>query len=168
MFDNIGGKIKGLAVATTIIGMVLSIIYGIFMMAVGEEMAFAGLLVAGLGCLCSWLSSFTMYALGQMVDNTDTIAYNSNRIVEQQRIIRERVDNIENRIARGISVHDDKLRTQLDEAESKRNAANAVNNFIPIERKAPVATPNGTSYCTKCGRMIDTDVCPACGTVRIV
>ena len=93
MFDNIGGKIKGLAVITTIIGMVCSIIYGFVLMCTSSELALVGLLVAGLGCLFSWISSFSMYALGELVSNSEIMVSNTYRMVEWQKEMTNQTNN---------------------------------------------------------------------------
>ena len=71
MFDNIGGKIKVLAVTFTIIGMVMSIIYGLII--ISETDSAAGLIVMLVGCLFSWIGSFTLYGLGHLIENTDIL-----------------------------------------------------------------------------------------------
>ena len=77
MFDNIGGKIKTLALVTTCIGILFSIIAGISLMVIDEEIAFVGLIIMVLGSLSSWISSFVLYGLGQLIENTDQLVYNS-------------------------------------------------------------------------------------------
>lgn len=72
MFDNIGGKIKGLATAVTVIGIISSIICGIFLLA--EEEALLGIVVGAAGSFVSWISSFVLYGFGQLVENSDIIA----------------------------------------------------------------------------------------------
>lgn len=72
MFENIGGKIKTLAVVTTIIGMVVSIIVAIAL----EEM---GILVGILGCLFSWIGSFVLYGFGEIIVSLQIIAANTKK-----------------------------------------------------------------------------------------
>ena len=71
MFSNIGSKIKVLAVVITCIGIVASIIIGIVLMTIDEELIVPGILVMIVGSLLSWLSSFFMYGFGQLVENSD-------------------------------------------------------------------------------------------------
>ena len=45
MFSNIGGKIKGVAYTAFWVGVVVSILAGILLLAAGDEMILVGLLV---------------------------------------------------------------------------------------------------------------------------
>ena len=77
MFDNIGAKIKGVAVATTCLGIISSIIYGFVLIASGiggdDGDILDGLFVIVLGSLGSWLGSLTLYGFGQLIENSDTM-----------------------------------------------------------------------------------------------
>ena len=73
MFNNIGGKIKTLAKVLTVIGMILSIIWGIVETEFSVETGFA---IIALGCLFSWVGSFLLYGFGELIDNTKEIANN--------------------------------------------------------------------------------------------
>lgn len=86
MFDNIGHKIMTLAKVICVIGIILSVITGIAMMAVGTRDAYGyktgpnilgGLLTIVLGSLGSWVGSFFTYGFGQLIENTDSIRYYS-------------------------------------------------------------------------------------------
>ena len=83
MFENIGGKIKTLAIVCTIIGIVISIAVGILYGA--EEDFGAGLLIIILGCLSSWLGSFLLYGFGELIENTTEIRKNMivSRVVDK-------------------------------------------------------------------------------------
>lgn len=76
MFDNIGGKIKGLASILTWIGIVASVIIGIIFIADGDG---GGILIMILGSLTSWLSSLLLYGFGELIENTSTIAQNTSK-----------------------------------------------------------------------------------------
>lgn len=71
MFDNIGEKIKSLAVVTTWIGIISSIIGGLFMLINGSV---GGIFVMIFGSLGAWIGSFVLYGFGQLITNTDIIA----------------------------------------------------------------------------------------------
>ena len=72
MFDNIGGKIKGVAAAVTWIGIIFSCITGLVMLC-EEKTALAGFLIMIFGSLGSWLSSLTLYGFGQLIENSDIL-----------------------------------------------------------------------------------------------
>lgn len=85
MFNNIGGKIKGLATAMTIIGFVIFGIIGLMFilgsLAYGDEEAFVGMiggvLTIVIGCFISWIGSFLMYGFGELIENSEIIAINT-------------------------------------------------------------------------------------------
>ena len=66
MFRNIGSKLKSLAYICTAAGMIASIIYGILSMP-------AGIFAILLGCLLSWVGSFALYGIGQLVENSERL-----------------------------------------------------------------------------------------------
>ena len=70
LFENVGGKLQKLAIFTTVIGMIGSVIAGFPYF---EISPITGILIILVGCLCSWLGSLAMYGLGQAVENTDRI-----------------------------------------------------------------------------------------------
>ncbi|MBP3554764.1 MAG: hypothetical protein IJY37_06080 [Clostridia bacterium] len=73
MFDQIGKKIKTLASTLTTIGIIVSIIVGFIILVNGSG---AGFLVMLVGSLLSWLSSYVLYGLGELIDKTSTISAN--------------------------------------------------------------------------------------------
>ena len=88
MFDNIGGKIKGLAKVICWIGIIASCIGGIIYWVAASKLhaGFVGFL-AGLGIivggsLASWIGSFTTYALGELVENSAEIRENTDLILK--------------------------------------------------------------------------------------
>ena len=79
MFSNISGKIKTLAQALCWIGIVGSVISGLAMMGSGGDLALLGFVVIVIGSLLSWVSSFTLYGFGQLIENTDKIVLNAEK-----------------------------------------------------------------------------------------
>ena len=85
MWSNIGHKIKTLAKVICWIGIVLSVIAGIAVIAGGSAVrsygytyntgstTLTGILVIVLGALGSWLGSFMMYGFGELVERVTNI-----------------------------------------------------------------------------------------------
>lgn len=80
MFDNIGSKIKTVAATIAWLGIIGSIIIGSVMIKEANDSYYpsatetlSGWLVIIVGSLSSWVSSFTLYGFGQLIENTDTI-----------------------------------------------------------------------------------------------
>jgi len=86
MFNNIGTKIKVLAKILCWVGIVLSVITGIAMIAAGNTAHVnvygeittvstipTGISIIVVGCLLSWIGSFFTYGFGQLIENSDAI-----------------------------------------------------------------------------------------------
>lgn len=74
MFDNIGGKIKTLAVIACVLGMIASIIIGLTLMDHG------GLWIIIGGCLGSWVGAFFIYGFGELIEQATITAENTTEI----------------------------------------------------------------------------------------
>jgi hypothetical protein len=83
MFDNIGGKIKGLAKVTAWLGIIASVIYGIVLISQsnryynGSALVITGVIVMAAGSLGSWISSFLLYGFGELIDQATQVAINT-------------------------------------------------------------------------------------------
>ena len=73
MFENLGSKLKKLAVIQMILGIVASVIVGLFYISGGR--VFAGLCIVIVGVIVSWLEILVKYAVGQLVDNSEMLLY---------------------------------------------------------------------------------------------
>ncbi len=69
MFNNIGEKIKSVAVVVTILGIATSLFLGIWMCA--KSAWLMGVCIIIVGSICSWLGSLTLYGFGQLISNSD-------------------------------------------------------------------------------------------------
>ena len=75
MYHHIGRKIKGLAHVIAWIGIIISVIAAVGIMAAGNDGAMIlGIVVGVCGILGSWIGGFLLYGFGQLVDNSDKIA----------------------------------------------------------------------------------------------
>ena len=78
MFDNIGGKIKGVAKIITWMGIITSVISFLIILSTGDDKLIGfGFIILIVGCIVSWLSSLTLYGFGQLIENSAIIAGNS-------------------------------------------------------------------------------------------
>ena len=80
MFDNIGEKIKILAKVIAVLGIIASVVLGIYYMTAGREFFGFGLMIAIVGSLVSWVSSFFAYGFGELIVNSDIIKRNVESI----------------------------------------------------------------------------------------
>lgn len=79
MFNNIGSKIKSLAVLVSVGGMISSILTGfILLLALDEMGALIGIVIAIVGSALSWIGSFFTYGFGELIENSSIIAKSGN------------------------------------------------------------------------------------------
>jgi len=74
MFNNVGAKVQKLAKVFCGIGIVSSIIGGVATMVQGNGMTLYGLVIAVVGSFLSWLSSLSLYAIGEAAENSAIVA----------------------------------------------------------------------------------------------
>lgn len=77
MFANVGQKIMDLASLVCWMGIILSILTGIIMMA--AELVLPGLLIGVVGSLGSWIGSWFTYGFGQLLETTKQIEKNTRK-----------------------------------------------------------------------------------------
>ena len=70
MYDNIGGKIKGLAKFFFVVGLIVSLVCGIVLMTLSSGLVLLGLLMIILGGIIAWISTFVLYGFGELVEKT--------------------------------------------------------------------------------------------------
>lgn len=74
MFSNVSKKIKILAQIVLWLGIIVSVVIGCFMMATDEDLIASGFLVWLFGVSSSFIYSFALYGIGQLIENTDDIS----------------------------------------------------------------------------------------------
>lgn len=92
MFENIGGKLKGLAYFLCIIGIIFSIFYGFYLIfsdrGIYDVSGTVGVLYLVFGPLISWVSAWALYGIGEAVENSENANYRIGSLKSQ-------IDNIE-------------------------------------------------------------------------
>ena len=84
MFFNIGNKIKVLAMVTTIIGIIFSIIFGIIIMIENFFLCLISMLICGVS---SWVGSFMIYGFGELIECAQRIARNTRPSVNTSALL---------------------------------------------------------------------------------
>lgn len=79
MYENIGGKIKGLAKAIFIIEAIAAVITGFVLMASDSDTFLIGLLVMIIGSIVAWVSSWFLYGFGELIDKACEIEKNTRK-----------------------------------------------------------------------------------------
>lgn len=131
MFENIGSKIKGLASFMCWIGIGVSVMGGIILLAYSGEawyneeicilLGFATMIG---GSLLSWLSSFVLYGFGELIENSAIIAGKTEkRITAQSNGVAaftekdRRISNLNDLKARGL-ITADEYNKKLEDLEN--------------------------------------------------
>lgn len=76
MFTNLGGKLMMMAKILCWLGIVVSVIAGIVMLANSRgdgALIFTGILTMVIGVLVSWIGSWAMYGLGEVVKEAEQL-----------------------------------------------------------------------------------------------
>ena len=153
MFNEIGKKIKKLAEVLCWIGIIGSVITAIVLWSIAsdsydpESYILSGFLVGAIGSLFSWVSSFFMFAFGDLVDSAAQLkekfcdAPNNTPIVKEQ--------------------------TAVKKPDTEANHTPApVNSFVvTVPDVISVPKEKNTKMCLACGRVLPKEQkeCP-CGS----
>lgn len=124
MFDNVGSKIKALASFFCWGGIIASVIGGIIVITLDEDLVWAGLAVIIIGSLLSWVSSFVLYGFGELVVNSAIIAgkraddsvQHPNTVALQDK--NEKIAALNNLKAKGL-ISEDEYNKKIAEMENK-------------------------------------------------
>lgn len=143
MLDNIGGKIKTLAVVVCIIGMIASVIGAFVIWGMHDSRynptIWLGFIVLLAGCLGSWIGSFFTYGFGQLIESN-----------EEEVALLRRIDN------------------QIKAAQNQNNAAQTTSGQRSGAEKQVKMLPKGWK-CPDCGydyNGADKTCCDICGARR--
>ena len=139
MYDNIGSKIKGLAVFVCVAGIIICVAYGIAAITANPSRnTLAGLLTIAIGSVGAWLGSLALYGFGHLIENSDYC------VVALQ--------NLEKVVQGSLS---------------GKQESSTGNNY-EYKPSRMVATSGGKWICSECGTANsgDTMICKDCGTTR--
>lgn len=145
MFNNVGKKLKWLAVFCTIAGAFSSIVYGVILMY--SDSALLGFLVIIIGALISWLSSLLMYGVGELNDNGS----------DYEKTIIGKLDKMEKQI--------EQMEKQTTNRAESTPIEQSQQKIVPISTE-PV--PEGMWRCPNCESLEDAGYsrCQSCGYRR--
>ena len=149
MYNNVGGKIKALAMGICIIEAVALVITGFVLM---EEIGGTAILIVLLGPVVAWLSSLVLYAFGELVEDVHALR-NKEGTTEEAKAKR----NAEEKAKRKA---EEKARLQAAQAAWMENAEGAED-----EQEEYVDV-----FCPKCGEQLSftkdktVGTCPMCDT----
>lgn len=133
MFDNIGGKIKVLAVVVTIIGCIVSFVFGIILFVEGE--VGMGFLVIIMGGLLSWVSSFVLYGFGELIESNQDIQKTNKDIYLH------------------LKSNNDSTTEEKSVQETNQPIDRTRNSYLwDLLKNSPAPVEKKKSYCPDCGK----------------
>ena len=141
MYENIGRKIKGLAIVVFAIMAILSVVAGVFMLFRDNGGFLIGILIAGIGILLSWVGTFFLYGFGQLIENTDILVYQTKNMSKNI----EKISN--NNVQKDVS--NEKV------AESIKSSNQSAPNTSATVKSCPL-----------CGEKVTSKTCKFCGTTN--
>ena len=138
MYENIGQKLKTLAIVEAVIVSVASIVSGIIL-TFYDDFILVGILTATVGTLLAWVSSWVLYAIGETAEN----------VAEIKRMLKSR----QNASTQG--------------APSSASSANKQSSANTVETRSKVlggaSSSDKTKLCPHCGEVVKTNTCAMCG-----
>lgn len=143
LYENIGGKIKGLAKFIFVIEAIGAIIAGTLFMFNNPNLTFVGFLILALGTIAAWVSSWVLYAFGELVEKTCDNESNNYYIAKQINEINENVKLLANPMVREA------------EKTSKHKVEEKIEEIADINLKKAVQC--------ECGELHYAMYCPVCG-----
>ena len=162
MYDNIGGKIKGLAKTMFIVEAIGAIITGVVLMATGEDLTLYGFLTLVCGPIVAYVSSWIWYAFGELVEDIHVMRQGYYSIAE---VVRTDYETKEKHKMGTL-----KKATQCECGElhyaiycpicGKKAGASTSNTKKPLKVEDK---PQSKSTVCKCGERFYGDICPNCG-----
>ena len=136
MFENVSQKIKMLAMISTIIGIIFSAILGITLLM--QDYLLGGLIAFIIGSICSWISSFITYAIGQTLENTEKLLYYTDSLLSETNMLLSKTNTIS--IMQGNTIKKIKDNTALVASISPTQEMNAATTSPPKANTAPLSS----------------------------
>ena len=143
LYENIGGKIKNWAKWIFIIEAIGAIITGLVLLCTDEDLILYGLLTLVCGPIVAWVSSWILYAFGELVEDVHAIRNKEGTVFE------EKVKN-EAEKKRKIEGYNNEAKRKAEGYSRLKSAANQ--------------TPHTTAKrCPYCGEIVNSKKCEMCG-----
>ena len=144
MYENLGGKLKGLAIVEMILGVIASVVYGIITgVSLGASGWIVGIIIAVVGILVSYFFTLGLYAIGEIVENVEAVWSDISKI-------RSSLDKIDSSINNMNSSSNSGVVKDVKPAEAKEGEAIPLNDDLV---KCPVCGSiqrNNRETCWKC------------------
>ncbi len=175
MYDRIGKKIKGLANALMIIGIVLSVISGCIMIADSHSLILPGLIVIIVGCLGAWLGNLVLYGFGELVDKTCDMEELLRASINQNGMKAPGVNNVNTHAEaapvmqqNAAPVYTPPQAPVYTNSSMTSGGTEILSETKPMSEVPPTYQGHveNNIFCKRCGTKYDlsiSDYCPVCG-----
>lgn len=143
LYGNIGGKIKGMAKVFFIVESIITILAGVALLISAidsynsEERFLLGFFFLALGPVIAWISSWLLYAFGELVEKTRANENNTRQI---------------------LSV----LQSSSDTAHQKNVFAETISQTASVKNSQESFSLKNMTQC-ECGKLFYGIYCPVCG-----
>lgn len=155
MFDNIGRKIKNLAVITCVLEIIASIIIGIILIESGDDDAIIGITTILAGPFAAWISSFFVYGFGQLIENSDILVAMHSSDSAKHNSAEEDTEEDTGFITQNLReiTKNNPTAAKCNPPAATNNASNLNKNIECNEWECSCGNKNNTIIC-KCGNTI--------------
>ena len=164
MYDNIGEKLKGLAKIIFVIETIAMIITALVLMAILNAFVW-GLLLLVCGPLFAWVSSWMLYAFGQLVDDVSIIRQQTRKVKSNTKSAV--IPNSGNNSSSNINTNTVLCETCGAIVTSNQNVCHVCKSIIKKDTKDLSTELKSTDvgFCESCGADVSSDklVCHVCG-----
>lgn len=156
MYENIGDKIKGVAVITAILGIIASIIYGGSIIAATNRYGSGvglGWMIIIIGSLLSWVSSFVLYGFGELIECSNRSNEQNELILESLNKLNQVSQNTHNEKEQGNSKRRERKseREKIDINSSEVMKSDTKEKIYPLEKAHKIPYDSNRFKCSACG-----------------
>lgn len=152
MFEDVGTKIKGIAMAFFIVDIIASVIGGIAIIAADFDMIVLGIGAIALGIFLSWVGALFVYGFGELIETNQRISYKLGG------------DKVMNFTAPSLGGVPNAVPMQSPYSNPGSDTPGMTPNATQTQPAFTSPSPTAHRWrCDGCGNMIDKEICPFCG-----
>lgn len=151
MYENIGKKLKGLAIAVFIIMLILSIVGGAIIIIVDDDLVAVGIVVMLVMPLVAWISSWFLYGFGELVDKVCDIE-ERNRRQEQDAVQQQKLTLAAELAKLKQTVHKMPVKQDQQAVSQPQNQSFAA---VRICLSCGNKCGSGERFCSSCGKQLN-------------
>ena len=158
LYENIGGKIKNWAKWIFIVELIGAIISGFVLMCTDEDLRVYGLLALVCGPIVAWVSSWTLFAFGQLVEDVHAIRNKEGTTTEVNAKRESEIKaKYEAEPANSVKFHNVSIKENDIQSSTNEN-----HNESQANVTKPKANLRKATQC-ECGELYYGLYCPVCG-----